>query len=118
MSTVTEHEAQATGADAATETEHLEHEHPRDLLYVQVALVLAVLTAAEVATYNQDFSDALGDFQVPMLLLLMTIKFSLVIMFFMHLRFDHRLFSWVFIGGLVLASVVYIATLLTFQYWS
>jgi len=116
MSVTTEQESHAE--EAAAEVERLEHEHPRDFLYVQIAVILAVLTAAEVATYNQDVSDALGDFQIPSLLLLMCIKFALVIMFFMHLRFDHRLFSWIFVGGLVLAVGVYIATLLTFQYWT
>ena len=116
MSATTEPETRAE--DAAHEVERLEHEHPRDRLYVGVAVVLAIFTALEVATYNEDFSDALGDFQIPTLLGLMAIKFALVIMFFMHLRFDHKLFSWVFVGGLVLAIGVYIATLLTFQYWA
>ena len=33
------------------------------------------------------------------------------------LRFDHRLFSWVFVSGLVLAVLVYVAVLSTFRYW-
>ena len=116
MSATTEPETRAE--EAAREVERLEHEHPRDRLYVAVALILAVFTALEVATYNEEFSDALGDFQIPTLLGLMAIKFALVIMFFMHLRFDHKLFSWVFVGGLALAVGVYIAALAMFQYWA
>ena len=38
-------------------------------------------------------------------------------MFFMHLRFDNKLLSWVFVAGLVLAVAVYIVMLTTFEYW-
>ena len=96
-----------TGAD-----DHA-HDHPGDLLYIQVAVILAVFTAVEVLTYFVDF----GVFQTPTLLILMAIKFVMVVMFFMHLKFDHKLFSWVFVSGLVLAAGVYIATLLAFEFF-
>ncbi|MEL7210762.1 MAG: cytochrome C oxidase subunit IV family protein [Actinomycetota bacterium] len=48
---------------------------------------------------------------------MMVVKFILVAMFFMHLRFDHKLFSWVFVAGLVLAAAVYAATLLAFEFF-
>jgi cytochrome c oxidase subunit 4 len=38
-------------------------------------------------------------------------------MFFMHLRYDNKLFSWVFVSGLVLAVIVYMVMLTTFHYW-
>jgi cytochrome c oxidase subunit 4 len=89
------------------------HHHPSDWLYIQIAVILAVITLAEVSTYWFDF----GHLQLPLLLVMMTVKFAMVVMFFMHLRFDHKLFSWVFVSGLVLAVVVYIAVLSTFRYW-
>jgi cytochrome c oxidase subunit 4 len=106
MST-TEITAQDTGAD-----DHA-HDHPGDLLYIQVAIILAVLTAIEVLTYFVDF----GVLQTPTLLVLMVIKFAMVAMFFMHLKFDNKLFSWVFVAGLVLAAGVYAATLLAFEFF-
>ena len=35
----------------------------------------------------------------------------------MHLRFDNPLFDRVFVSGLVLAVVVYIVMLTTFEFW-
>ena len=96
-----------------TEPDQTEGHHPSDWLYVQIAVILAVITAAEVSTYYIDF----GDFMLPSLMVMMVVKFAMVVMFFMHLRFDHKLFSWVFVSGLVLAVLVYIAMLTTFEYW-
>jgi cytochrome c oxidase subunit 4 len=96
-----------------TEPDQTEAHHPSDWLYVQIAIILAVITAAEVSTYVVDF----GDLLLPALMVMMVAKFALVVMFFMHLRFDHKLFSWVFVSGLVLAVAVYIAALTTFEYW-
>lgn len=96
-----------------TGTDDHAHDHPGDLLYIQVAIILAVFTAVEVLTYFVDF----GVLQTPTLLILMVIKFAMVVMFFMHLKFDNKLFSWVFVAGLVLAGGVYAATLLAFEFF-
>ncbi len=90
-----------------------EHGHASDALYVKVFAVLFLITAAEVATYVVD----IGDFLLPALMVMMTVKFALVVGFFMHLRFDSRLLTWVFVAGLFLAVVVYIVTLTTFEFW-
>jgi cytochrome c oxidase subunit 4 len=84
-----------------------------DKLYIQIFVLLVVITAAEVSTYVVDF----GDLMLPSLILMMVVKFVLVIMFFMHLKFDNKLFTWVFVSGLVLAVLVYIAAITTFEYW-
>jgi cytochrome c oxidase subunit 4 len=105
----------ATSTEAtAAEDAHVEHEHahPRDMEYVLVALFLALITGAEVGLYYLDI-----DF-VPyaiVLVIAMVIKFSTVAMFFMHLRFDSRVFRWVFVTGILLAVVVYTVVLLTFH---
>ncbi|HYF45364.1 MAG TPA: cytochrome C oxidase subunit IV family protein [Acidimicrobiales bacterium] len=96
-----------------SEPDETEGHHPSDWLYVQIAVILALITAAEVSTYVVDF----GDFMLPALMVMMTVKFVLVVMFFMHLRFDNKLFSWVFFAGLVTAVLVYIAAITTFEYW-
>jgi cytochrome c oxidase subunit 4 len=85
-----------------------------DMGYVKVALVLAALTGLEVAlTYMH-----IGALFMPLLLLLMVIKFVTVVSFFMHLRFDNRIFSWLFYSGLFLALGVYLAALCTFQFFA
>ena len=90
-----------------------EHGHASDALYVKVFIVLFLITAAEVATYVVD----VGDFLIPALIVMMSVKFALVVGFFMHLRFDSRLLTWVFVAGLALAVGVYIAMVTTFRYW-
>ncbi len=55
---------------------------------------------------------------LPALLILMMIKFFAVVMYFMHLRFDNRLFSLMFYMGLGLAFGVYMIALFTFKFFS
>jgi cytochrome c oxidase subunit IV len=78
--------------------------HPGVGEYVEIAVILAVVTGAEVALF---FADVPPEITVPTLLFLTAIKFALVVMWFMHLRFDNRLFRQLFIAGLVLATIVY-----------
>ncbi len=82
--------------------------------YVRIALILAAITALEVSTYYVDF----GPLFLPALLIMMAIKFVIVVSYFMHLKFDNKLFSWVFYAGLILAVIVYIVALSTFHFFS
>ncbi len=82
--------------------------------YIYVALILAVITAAEVALSYMDVGAAF----MPLLLIMMVAKFVIVVSFFMHLRFDNKLFSWLFYTGLLLAVFVYVVALLTFQFFA
>jgi cytochrome c oxidase subunit IV len=92
-----------------------DHAHPGEREYVVIALILAIITAAEVATYY--FEDQLGRALVPLLMAMMTVKFAMVVMWFMHLKFDSRLFSRIFVFGLALAVGVYVAALATFRFF-
>jgi cytochrome c oxidase subunit IV len=84
--------------------------HPSPAEYVRIALILAALTALEVSTYYVEFGRA----AIPLLIVLMVIKFAMVAGFFMHLRYDARLFSQFMYTGLGFALVLYAATLLIF----
>jgi cytochrome c oxidase subunit 4 len=85
--------------------------HPTALTYVAVAAVLTVVTIIEVAIY---YLPVLKPYMVPILLLLSATKFSLVVLFYMHLKFDHRLFAALFVGGMWLAIGVIVALLALF----
>ncbi|MYC86302.1 MAG: cytochrome C oxidase subunit IV family protein [Acidimicrobiia bacterium] len=89
------------------------HHHPQPRQYVSIAIVLAVLTAAEVALfYLEDGVDAIGQsLTVPALLILSALKFYLVVAMFMHLRFEKRLLSRFFTSGAILACGLYLITL-------
>ena len=49
---------------------------------------------------------------------MMAVKFYIEVSFFMHLKFDNKLFSWVFYAGLFLAMTVYGIFLATFHFFS
>ena len=99
------------------EITHDAHEHPSDGRYVQIAIILAVLTAIEVGMFVLE--DELGSAIVKVgLLSLMAVKFWLVGAFFMHLKFDDNILARLFIFGLALAVVVYIAMLSAFEFFN
>ena len=78
-----------------------------------IALILAIITAGEVALYYIDIGGAM----IPTLLVMMVLKFGIVAAYFMHLKFDSLVFRRMFIAGLVLAVAVYMAVLAAFQYF-
>jgi cytochrome c oxidase subunit IV len=88
--------------------------HKPTSYYVTVALILAAITAVETATYWIDF----GPLFLPVLLSLMTVKFFMVVMLFMHLKFDNKVFWYLFLTGLGLAVMVYVGALLTLEFFS
>ena len=94
-------------------TEHTSgtHAHPTVGQYLAIAAVLTMLTVVEVAIF---YIPAFKPVLVPALLSLSAVKFALVVMFYMHLKADHKLFSFVFTGPLLLAMCVIIALLFLF----
>jgi cytochrome c oxidase subunit 4 len=93
----------------AEEPELALHPGPRE--YVRVAILLAIATAFEVGLYYLNLPHAL---LVALLLFFAVIKFSLVVLWFMHLRFDNRIFRRMFVLGLSLAVTVYVIVLTIF----
>lgn len=79
--------------------------------YWMIGAILAVLTAMEVAAFYMD----LGRVEAPLLLTLSGAKFAIVVMFFMHLKFDSRIFTGLFVTGLALATFVISALYLLYQ---
>ncbi|HEX9890606.1 MAG TPA: cytochrome C oxidase subunit IV family protein [Actinomycetota bacterium] len=96
-----------------TDVDTHERAHPGPREYVKIAVILAVITAIEVAIFYIEFIKDSAAF-VPTLLLLSAIKFGMVVLWFMHLRFDSRLFGRLFVAGLALALSLFIVVLLTF----
>ncbi len=84
--------------------------HPSPSQYITIGLILGVVTAAEVAVY---YVDALEGALLGILMVLSAMKFILVALWFMHLRFDNRLFSLLFSSGVVLAVLLFIVVLST-----
>lgn len=115
MSAVTEHvEEHGQTAESQADAHADGHHTPTDAYFIKVAVVLALLTALETSTYWIH----VGSFATPLLLILMAIKFLMIVMIFMHLKFDNKLFSVLFYIGLGLAVLVYCAFLSTFQFFA
>jgi cytochrome c oxidase subunit 4 len=89
----------------------LEHAHPGPRTYVIIGVILAIITMAEVWAYTQ---QSLKPILVPVLLILSATKFAIVVGFYMHLRYDNRLFTGVFGFGLLVAASVITAFLFLF----
>jgi cytochrome c oxidase subunit 4 len=97
-----------------TETHADTHEHGMsDAGYIKIALILAAITGLEVSTYYVNF----GPLFMPALLTMMVVKFVMVVSYFMHLKFDSKIFSFLFYVGLGLALFVYITALATFKFF-
>src|SRR5688572_25823413 len=102
-----------------THTEHdhghgaAEHHGPTTSTYLIVALVLAVITAVEVVIYYIDPIKNSAMF-VPTLLILSAVKFFTVVGFYMHLKYDHKIFRVLFGGPFLIAIGTIIALLFLF----
>ena len=90
-----------------------EHAHPDWGTYKWVALILTLITAAEVWIYYIPSFTATKLF-VPTLLILSAIKFSIVVMFYMHLKYDAKVFRALFVGPLMMASFTIVGLLFLF----
>lgn len=88
------------------------HSHPGAATYIKLAVILGIITLIEVALYYITLNDTL---MITMLLILSAIKFALVVAYYMHLKFDSRLLSGVFLWGLFIAGSV-IITMMVLTY--
>ena len=99
--------------DSSHETEHY---HPSWKEYKWVALILTVITVVEVWIYYTPFKDS--SLFVPSLLVMSAVKFAIVVMFYMHLKYDHKLFRALFTGPLIIAIVTLLALMMLFAKFS
>jgi cytochrome c oxidase subunit 4 len=88
-----------------------QHGHPNDRQYIRIAIILTIITVIEVAIY---YIEGVRDFLVPMLIILSVGKFIAVVGYFMHLKFDDRRFTVLFVAGLGLSIAVIAALVVMF----
>jgi cytochrome c oxidase subunit IV len=95
----------------AREIEHDQHTHPGTGTYWGIFWILFILTAVEIALYYLEVYHIVArGFAIPSLIILSTVKFVLVVQWYMHLKFDSKAFTGMFIfplmlGGLVIGSL-------------
>ena len=100
-----------------------EHHFPeRSWEYIKIGLVLFALTAMEVGAYEMAHRPGapLHEFMhaglIPVLIVLSAIKFALVALFYMHLKWDGPLLKGIFSFSLFLATFVILALMALFIY--
>jgi cytochrome c oxidase subunit 4 len=100
-------------ADHSADGDHTAHDaghgvHPSERKYVVIAIFLAAITGIEVALYYTSLSQGVTN---GLLLFFAAIKFSTVVMYFMHLKFDNRILTRLFVSGFILATFCYVTVL-------
>lgn len=86
-------------------------DHPTPAQYWKIAALLAVLTAIEVSLFYIDQALDLQMFNAIALIGLSTLKFVIVVGWFMHLRFERPMLTRFFTAGFVLALGLYLVVL-------
>jgi cytochrome c oxidase subunit 4 len=86
--------------------------HPSPFKYVMIAVVLVLVTAAEVwVSYLEDVLS--NGVIITLLLVFGLLKFAMVAAWYMHLRTDQPIFRRFFVLGAVAAILLYLVVLLT-----
>jgi cytochrome c oxidase subunit 4 len=81
--------------------------------YINVAVLLAIITAIEVATlYVPGIPNSI---LVISLLVMSAVKFFLVVGYFMHLKYDSRIMRALFVGPLIIAILIILAVMALFS---
>ena len=86
------------------------HGHPEEGEYIKIGLFLGALTAIEVVIY---YFNIPRNVFILVLLVLSAVKFTAVVMWFMHLKFDSRIFTTAFVTGMALAAAIFTVVLVT-----
>jgi cytochrome c oxidase subunit 4 len=79
------------------------HSHPGDRTYIKVAILLSIVTLAEVAIW---YISGLRFLLVPALIVMSVFKFCVVVLYFMHLKFDDRRLLYVFSAAMLVTILV------------
>jgi cytochrome c oxidase subunit 4 len=87
--------------------------HPTAGQYIVIAIILTVLTALEIGVF---YVHSLQPILVPLLVILAFFKFILVAAYYMHLHFDSRVFSVLFVFPLLLACLILASLTMLFSY--
>lgn len=92
---------------------HVDH-HPTWSTYWKVALFLTIITAVEVSAYYIPAWETSWVY-VPSMLIMSTVKFIVVVYYYMHLGYDHKIFRSLFTGPLIVAALTLIGLLFLFS---
>ena len=87
--------------------------HATVATYLRIAVVLAIVTALEISLiYIPGLPNPV---LVASLIVMSIVKFALVVGFYMHLRYDGKLFTALFVGPLTIACAIILALMALFS---
>ena len=99
-------------SQAAHATAAHDEGHASVQTYIRVAVILAILTAIEISAL---YVPGLPNHALVTLILIFgTLKFALVVAFFMHLRYENKLLTVLFVGPLIIATAIILAIMALF----
>ena len=112
----TTHDEAFSSPDPAMESPEpgVEEHYPDEWQYIKVALILFAITMAEVGIY---YVSGAMHVVITLMAFMMIAKFTIVALYFMHLRFDSKLFRRLFVTGIILAVAVYLIALSSLHVW-
>lgn len=76
-------------------------------IYLRVAAALLIFTAITVFVAQYQF----GEYNLLIAMIIAAIKATLVALFFMHLKYDNKIYATVFVGSLLFLAVFIIFTM-------
>lgn len=95
---------------------HDQHTHPGNKFYLWIGAALILLTVFEVVGYLGETSGTLGPGTAALVIgVLSAVKFVLVVMFYMHLKFDSKVFSGIFLFPALLGTLVIVGLFMLFH---
>lgn len=87
------------------------HAQQHILSYTKLAMVLAGLLILTIITIGVSYLD-LGHFNVPLALGIASSKAVLVLLFFMHLKYEGKVITISFIS-----TIIFLAIMISFTFW-
>jgi cytochrome c oxidase subunit 4 len=95
---------------------HDQHSHPGWKFYAVIGVILLVFTGLEILGYVGETRHWYsGGTAAAIILFLSAVKFFSVVAYYMHLKFDNKLFTGIFIFPAALGTLVIGAMLLLFH---
>ena len=90
------------------EIAHDQHSHPGPRQYIMIGLILVGLTILEILAYyaEEKWGMLNAGASAAVISLLSAAKFIIVVMWYMHLKFDSKIFTGIFIFPAMLAILV------------
>ena len=95
---------------------HDQHSHPGWKFYGVIGVILIVFTALEILGYIGETKNMYSSGTAAVIILVLSaVKFFSVVAYYMHLKFDNKLFTGIFVFPALLGTLVICGMILLFH---